>query len=35
VAPDFTLDDQARRCVTLSDELRAGAVVLVFFRGDW
>jgi peroxiredoxin len=32
---DFTLPDQAGRPTTLSDELRGGAVVLVFFRGDW
>lgn len=31
VAPDFTLPDQDRRPVTLSDELKGGPVVLAFF----
>lgn len=34
-APDFTLPDQDGRPVTLSAELRAGPVLLVFFRGHW
>ena len=31
VAPDFTLPDQDRRPVTLSEELKGGPVVLAFF----
>ena len=31
IAPDFTLPDQDRRPVTLSDELKRGPVVLAFF----
>ena len=34
-APDFTLADCQNRPVTLSDLLRAGPVVLSFFRGEW
>jgi peroxiredoxin len=32
---DFELEDQAGRPFRLSDALREGAVVLVFYRGDW
>jgi cytochrome oxidase Cu insertion factor (SCO1/SenC/PrrC family) len=34
-APDFTLPDHEGRPVTLSEELRKGPVLLVFFRGHW
>jgi len=34
VAPDFTLQDQSGRPVSLSD-LRGSNVVLVFYRGFW
>ena len=33
IAPDFTLPNQDRAPVTLSDELRKGPVVLAFFPG--
>ena len=33
LAPDFTLPDQDRKPVTLSEELRRGPVVLAFFPG--
>jgi peroxiredoxin len=33
--PDFTLPDQAGAAFRLEDELARGAVVLVFYRGDW
>ncbi len=32
---DFTLIDQAERGWRLADALGQGAVVLVFYRGDW
>jgi cytochrome oxidase Cu insertion factor (SCO1/SenC/PrrC family) len=32
-APDFTLEDQNRRKITLSES--RGKVVLVFYRGYW
>jgi hypothetical protein len=32
---DFELDDQAGQRFRLSEALRDGAVVLVFYRGDW
>ena len=32
---DFTLTDQAGQPWQLSEALRDGAVVLVFYRGDW
>lgn len=34
VAPNFTLEDQNKSKVTLSDA-RKGPVVLVFYRGYW
>ena len=34
-APDFTLDDQNGRKVTLSSARGAAPVVLVFYRGHW
>jgi cytochrome oxidase Cu insertion factor (SCO1/SenC/PrrC family) len=34
-APDFTLDDQRGRKVTLSEARAKGPVVLVFYRGYW
>lgn len=33
--PDFDLIDQAGEPWRLADARRAGAVVLVFYRGDW
>ena len=35
VAPDFTLEDQSGRKVTLSDARGKSPVVLVFYRGYW
>lgn len=35
ITPDFTLTDQDGRKVTLSEALRIGPVVLVFYRGYW
>ena len=35
LAPDFTLADQNGRKLTLSAELKARQVVLVFYRGRW
>ncbi len=35
VAPDFTLEDQARNKVTLSESRDKSPVVLVFYRGYW
>jgi cytochrome oxidase Cu insertion factor (SCO1/SenC/PrrC family) len=35
MAPDFTLEDQDRRPVTLSQARGQGPVVLVFYRGAW
>lgn len=35
VAPDFTLEDQNRNKVTLSDARGKSPVVLVFYRGYW
>jgi peroxiredoxin len=32
---DLTLTDQNGQAWRLSDALRRGAVVLVFYRGDW
>jgi len=32
---DLELTDQAERAWRLADELKRGAVVLVFYRGDW
>ena len=32
---DFELTDQAGERWRMSDALRHGAVVLVFYRGDW
>lgn len=34
-APDFTLEDQTGRPVTLSAEYARGPVLLVFYRGHW
>lgn len=35
VAPDFTLEDQSGRKVTLSEARGKQPVVLVFYRGYW
>ena len=35
VAPDFTLEDQNRNKVTLSEARGKSPVVLVFYRGYW
>ena len=35
VAPDFTLEDQDGRSVTLSQSRGKAPVVLVFYRGYW
>ena len=35
VAPDFTLEDQHGRKVTMSDARGKSPVVLVFYRGYW
>jgi peroxiredoxin len=35
VAPDFTLEDQNRHKVTLSDARGKNPIVLVFYRGYW
>lgn len=35
LAPDFTLEDQSGRQVTLSAEVEMKPVVLVFYRGYW
>jgi cytochrome oxidase Cu insertion factor (SCO1/SenC/PrrC family) len=35
VAPDFTLEDQNRNKVTLSEFRGKSPVVLVFYRGYW
>lgn len=35
VAPDFTLEDQNKNSVTLSDARGKSPVVLVFYRGYW
>lgn len=35
VAPDFTLEDQGGRKVTLSEARGEQPVVLVFYRGYW
>jgi len=34
-APDFTLQDATGSEVTLSEELKEGPVVLLFYRGSW
>jgi polyisoprenoid-binding protein YceI/peroxiredoxin len=34
-APDFSLPDTADKLVSLSDTLKKGPVVLVFYRGEW
>jgi peroxiredoxin len=34
-APDFTLHDQLGRQISLANELEQGAVVLIFYRGEW
>ncbi len=35
VAPDFTLEDQSKNKVALSDARGKSPVVLVFYRGYW
>jgi cytochrome oxidase Cu insertion factor (SCO1/SenC/PrrC family) len=35
IAPDFTLEDQNRNKVTLTDVRGKSPVVLVFYRGYW
>lgn len=35
MAPDFTLEDQNNRKVTLSSALGSMPTVLVFYRGNW
>jgi cytochrome oxidase Cu insertion factor (SCO1/SenC/PrrC family) len=35
IAPDFTLEDQNRNKVTLSDARGKSTVVLVLYRGYW
>ena len=35
MAPDFTLEDQNKNKVTLSDARGKSLVVLVFYRGYW
>jgi cytochrome oxidase Cu insertion factor (SCO1/SenC/PrrC family) len=34
-APDFTLEDQSSRKITLSESREKTPVVLVFYRGYW
>jgi peroxiredoxin len=34
-APDFTAKDQNGKTVSLKEELKKGAVVIVFYRGQW
>jgi len=34
-APEFTLPDLAGHALTLSEQLRAGPVILTFYRGSW
>jgi peroxiredoxin len=34
-APDFTAKDQSGKTLSLHNELKKGAVVLVFYRGQW
>jgi cytochrome oxidase Cu insertion factor (SCO1/SenC/PrrC family) len=35
IAPDFTLEDQNHKQITLSDARSHVSVVLVFYRGYW
>ena len=35
IAPDFTLEDQNHKQITLSDAHSQSPVVLVFYRGYW
>ena len=35
IAPDFTLEDQNHKRITLSDARSQSPVVLVFYRGYW
>ncbi len=35
IAPDFTLEDQNKNKITLSDARGRSPVVLVFYRGYW
>jgi len=34
-APDFSLEDQNRRKITLSESWGESPVILVFYRGYW
>ncbi|WP_261303673.1 peroxiredoxin-like family protein [Paenibacillus andongensis] len=34
-APDFTLDNQTGKSITLSEENAKGPVILTFYRGEW
>ncbi|MFC4812894.1 peroxiredoxin-like family protein [Paenibacillus sp. GCM10023250] len=34
-APDFTLEDATGKWITLSEELKKGPVILIFYRGEW
>lgn len=34
-APDFLAKDQNGKIISLTDELRNGEVVLIFYRGQW
>ncbi|SFJ30619.1 Peroxiredoxin [Paenibacillus sp. UNC496MF] len=35
VAPDFTLEDATGKRITLSEELKKGPIILIFYRGEW
>jgi peroxiredoxin len=35
MAPDFTANDQMGKAINLKAQLKTGAVVLVFYRGQW
>lgn len=35
IAPEFSAQDQAGKKISLKQELKKGAVVLVFYRGQW
>nr|WP_276316238.1 peroxiredoxin-like family protein [Paenibacillus artemisiicola] len=34
-APDFTLEDATGKRITLSEELKKGPIILIFYRGEW
>lgn len=34
-APDFTANDQFGKKIILSEEIKKGAVVIIFYRGQW